>query len=707
MTKRYKKILAVVLATVSVLSGAFSIPLQTRADGCTVVSATLSPHTETGSYDKGFYSQAVRANKPVTITVTSTGCENVPLYVSLTEYDVGGTVPNEDVAELNNKKVVSSTGAFRITMLPGEEGCSWSPLADCEYGVRVGLTSGGHDYSGRNFIYGNMDYDCEGICSDKWTYQKFEEIPNPLTNPYTASPDCKIVSATIAPSTEVGSYDGGFYSESTRTSHPVTITVTSDNCQNQNIYVSLTQFDSSGFPTNGNHVDNDNLTTDTYVNPNVDALNRKVFTSPTGSFAITMTPGQELCSAGVSGVSGDCQYGVRVGVTPYSYTWSSRGDPKGNLDYDCDSNLGCSGGSKWQYVSEKTVSAPANVNGNPATVSSLTTPSTDPCAAAGKSCYSVFAGFANALGGKFAQIQDADSLGALINAIIAFGIGVGGVLAVVMIMYQGFLYMKTDSVTTKGSAKSKIVNTVIGFLLLLSIYTILRTINPNLLNLTPGIDASTLTSIPDRAADPTFQQTTTALGGDPDKTDYSDPTFVAYLYHQQGPGGAPSILWAAQKGYSTVPSSTPFISGDATQVNKNMANNVNLSDMQKLIGTSTVTPANFLKYWGMKVQAAKDSTATIDPAVSTAISKAATDTGTDLVTMTAICRIESGCSPTVAKTCNTYGYCGLFQLSSDVFTSYTESGGTIRDPYSNAYAGGKYAQYNDKMYASQKAQITQ
>lgn len=129
---------------------------------------------------------------------------------------------------------------------------------------------------------------------------------------------------------------------------------------------------------------------------------------------------------------------------------------------------------------------------NPVPVTPSAPTYSDPCAAAGKNCYTVFSGFATALGNKFNQLQDADSLGAFINAIIALGIGAGGVLAVVMIMYEGFLYMKSDNVTTKGTARSRIVNTVIGFLLLLSIYTILRTINPQLLNLTPGIDASSL-----------------------------------------------------------------------------------------------------------------------------------------------------------------------------------------------------------------------
>jgi hypothetical protein len=120
----------------------------------------------------------------------------------------------------------------------------------------------------------------------------------------------------------------------------------------------------------------------------------------------------------------------------------------------------------------------------------------DPCK--GKTdCYSPFSGFADALGTKFTTLSEVDSLGSFINAIIALGIGLGGILAVVMIMYQGFLYMKTDNVNTKTETKNKIINTVIGFVLLLSIFTILKTINPDLLNLTPGITNANITQTPD------------------------------------------------------------------------------------------------------------------------------------------------------------------------------------------------------------------
>lgn len=116
-----------------------------------------------------------------------------------------------------------------------------------------------------------------------------------------------------------------------------------------------------------------------------------------------------------------------------------------------------------------------------------------------KDCYQTFKGLEQALqkqekalGMQFDSFGQAQDLTGFINALIGFAIGIAGVLAVVMIMYEGYLYMSTDNVTTKSSARSRIVNTVAGFVLLLCMYTLLRTINPDLLILMPHLEGVTL-----------------------------------------------------------------------------------------------------------------------------------------------------------------------------------------------------------------------
>jgi hypothetical protein len=301
---------------------------------------------------------------------------------------------------------------------------------------------------------------------------------------------------------------------------------------------------------------------------------------------------------------------------------------------------------------------------------------------------------------KFTAVNTKDGLGGIINSIIAFGIGIGGVLAVAMIMYEGFLYMKEKkegNVEKVSSAKTRITNTVLGFLLLLSIYVILRTINPELLNLTPRIDASSL-DVQDRADNPDFVKNVDSID-DSNITlppgDYSDESFLAYLAHQQGAGGAAAILWSAKKGKSTVPTPTPFTTGD----------------IQKNIGTNcpsgcSKTPAGFVDYWRKKVAASKALGSTnIPPEIDDALKKASDDRGTDIATMRAICRIESytGCTRMAAlSNHNSYGYAGLFQLSnslyqktSGVWEQYRKgTDSIIFNAYDNAYAAAGLMKYN-------------
>lgn len=517
----------------------------------------------------------------------------------------------------------------------------------------------------------------------------------PLTS---SAAGCSVVSATLDPSSDQDSFDSEeFYSEATHDSKIVSITVTTSGCAStQTVFVSLGQFNNiQGYAGN------------------IPALNKKPIYSTSDTFTIKLSPGENLCS-NIAAVI-DCKYAVLVGTdinNPSHINYNSRDKIHGNLDYECDG--ACFGDWKYKGV----VYAP---NPDPNTVpvtgdGKFSTGVDATCADPGGDCYELFSGFAdalgsggNGLGGKIGSIAASDNLGEFLNKIIAFGIGIGGVLAVAMIMYEGFLYMKTDNTDTKTTAKSRILNTVVGFILLLCIYTILRTINPDLLNLMPRIDSSTLNSIVDHSQDTDFQENAVELGGTGvpvDSSDYSDLTFIAYLYHQQGPGGAPSILWAAKKGYSTIPSTTPFIKGNAAQVNKNMANNLPKADMQKVLGTSDVTPTNFLKYWRIKVGAAQQSTKPIPQNVLQAVTQASTDTGVSLDTMKAVCRIESSCKPPNADKCNAFGYCGLFQVSNGVFKDFGK-GGSILDYYSNAYTGGKYAKYNMNRYNNNKSKINE
>src|SRR3989344_9042597 len=86
-------------------------------------------------------------------------------------------------------------------------------------------------------------------------------------------------------------------------------------------------------------------------------------------------------------------------------------------------------------------------------------------------------------GSALDTVYTSNSLPIFFNALFKFSLSIGAILAVVMIVWGGYLYMFKDSFAAKKNAKEKITNAVIGLLLLLGIYLILYQINPQILNL--------------------------------------------------------------------------------------------------------------------------------------------------------------------------------------------------------------------------------
>lgn len=68
-----------------------------------------------------------------------------------------------------------------------------------------------------------------------------------------------------------------------------------------------------------------------------------------------------------------------------------------------------------------------------------------------------------------------------INYIYYVGLGAIGIAALGMLVYGGFLYMLSDTVTSKDLAREYITNALYGLILGLAAYLILNTINPALL----------------------------------------------------------------------------------------------------------------------------------------------------------------------------------------------------------------------------------
>jgi hypothetical protein len=312
--------------------------------------------------------------------------------------------------------------------------------------------------------------------------------------------------------------------------------------------------------------------------------------------------------------------------------------------------------------------------------------------------------------------KDQTGLGGFIMFAFEIGVGIAGVLGVVMLTIYGFQYAANDkNIATFEVLKEKITKVILGLLLLLGIFVILNTINPDLLIVEPQIDEQTLNVI-SRNDDLEFVKNVESVDVSNvsiSMGDYNDTAFLMYLTHQQGLAGGSSILWAAKKGYSSVPIPNPFIKtipsskyGGADMINRNMRSNAPLKDYQKVTGQTNITPVGFLNYWSKKTKGFKTKIGTIPQTNADAVQQASTRTGVDVVSLKAVCMIESyNCTKANAVSGGGKGsYFGLFQLGDAEFKKFGE-GGSIFDPYKNAYAGARYGKYNLEGLAKNKSKI--
>ena len=77
---------------------------------------------------------------------------------------------------------------------------------------------------------------------------------------------------------------------------------------------------------------------------------------------------------------------------------------------------------------------------------------------------------------------DTCAFGKYLNIVIKLFFGICAVLAMIMIVIGGVQYMTTELISSKESAKHSITGAIFGFLLALSAYLLLNTINPKLLD---------------------------------------------------------------------------------------------------------------------------------------------------------------------------------------------------------------------------------
>lgn len=159
--------------------------------------------------------------------------------------------------------------------------------------------------------------------------------------------------------------------------------------------------------------------------------------------------------------------------------------PKQILRYSCDGDLKAPGFSICeQDVTWKLLQQNSNIGGlMPIDPSN---PCYDPNAANLRKadCQELLA----PLPGFGDRVDENLGLGEYINTLLQMVIGFMGIIAVLMIIAAGVKYMTTENFGGKADAKATITNAFLGLLIAVSIFIILRTINPDLLNLDVGIE---------------------------------------------------------------------------------------------------------------------------------------------------------------------------------------------------------------------------
>ncbi|HMB65378.1 MAG TPA: pilin, partial [Patescibacteria group bacterium] len=83
-------------------------------------------------------------------------------------------------------------------------------------------------------------------------------------------------------------------------------------------------------------------------------------------------------------------------------------------------------------------------------------------------------------GGPVKEVGGDTGIADYINILYLFGLGIGGVLAFVALVYGGFLWTVSGAVGKKSQAKSIIGNALLGLAILATSYIILHTVNPDL-----------------------------------------------------------------------------------------------------------------------------------------------------------------------------------------------------------------------------------
>lgn len=206
-------------------------------------------------------------------------------------------------------------------------------------------------------------------------------------------------------------------------------------------------------------------------------LENKKFTIPTDNFKINIVLGEEACEDGL-GYECDLYFQLKHGT---KILYDSEGQTYGNLYYECDGST-CLENAKFLSITELgTDDKPIDVS--PVTVLTNSTTYTMLAPIGDITCMDS--------SGRDPKCIKND-IGAYLNFIFKFGIGLCAALAVVMLIINGIQYMGDESIFGKTESKKKMLAAIGGLLIALGSWALLNTINPDLVGTKLNIDAATV-----------------------------------------------------------------------------------------------------------------------------------------------------------------------------------------------------------------------
>ena len=132
-------------------------------------------------------------------------------------------------------------------------------------------------------------------------------------------------------------------------------------------------------------------------------------------------------------------------------------------------------------------------------------------------------------------------------------IGIGAVLAFIMITYGGFLYATSDAITGKSEGREKIENAIWGLILVIGAWAILYTINPKILDFSLLLPPpTTVSSTPSISALPAICSNCQSIGSLPTNGstgDYVEAGLLTKLNTFNGLMNTANVGWVITEAY--------------------------------------------------------------------------------------------------------------------------------------------------------------